>query len=142
MATGTGRNVNVQRGAIPLNVLNVGVIKCTGLTFANGASANDRDTAFTMKADTIVLGLWLKRTTGSTNSVTCSVGKGSDGAGSATTLSGELAVNATGVICGSTIDVPVVVAADETVVVEISGDPGAAAPVFDLYMLVADAATA
>ena len=36
------------------------------------------------------------------------------------------------------ISVPVVVAADETVVVEISGDPGAAEPVFDLYMLVSD----
>ena len=99
MATTTARNCNVQRGAILTPpVGNLGIIKCTGLTIADGASANDRDTAFTMKADTIVHGLWLKRTTASTNAVTCSVGKGSDNAGSATTLSGELAVNATGAI--------------------------------------------
>ena len=140
MATTTDRNINVQRGAVlPVPMGNLGIIKCTGLTIANGASANDRDTAFTIKSQLMVLGCWINVRTASTNNVTVSIGLGASGAGSATDFSGELAVNATAAVASAATAMCVKAGTDATIVAEISGDPGATAPVFDLYLIVADA---
>ena len=140
MATETDRSIDVQRGAVlPVPMGNLGIIKCTGLTFENGASANDRDTAFTIKSQLVVLGCWINVTTKATNSVTASIGLGASGAGSATDFSGELAVNATAAVASAATAMCVKAGTDATIVAEISGDPGATAPVFDLYLIVADA---
>jgi len=126
------------RGGFPAIGPKLGLIQAT-TTVVGLDTANDRSDLFTIPAGTLILCAGFEVVTASTNGVTASMGFETDGAGSATTLLGETATNATAGtnVCGAAALANVISSAASTVVLEISGDPGAAGEV-RAWAIVAD----
>lgn len=103
----------------------------------NLSAANARAAVFTLNDAYVCFGAWINVVTASTNGVTASIGLVTSEDGSATTLAGEMATNGTaGVPVLTAVDAPVLIPASSQVVLEISGDAGAAG-VVDVFLDIA-----
>lgn len=124
-----------------------GKISCEVTLGGAYSSANDRAELFMFATPHVFLACGIEVVTPTTNAITVSIGINSDSAGSATTLAGELATNgAAGTILASNVTTNKIVNAataaggDNVVVLEVSGDPGAAG-VIRVWAIVADPKT-
>ena len=142
MATVSTEQKTMERGGWPALGPKVGYVEAE-VTLTNGASANDRVGVFNFEARTLVMALGLQIVSPCANAVTASAGAASEGAGSATTLLGEVSVDdalVSGVglsYSGGEGLANVIVDADDPVVLELSGDPGAGGTV-RVFAVVAD----
>lgn len=100
--------------------------------------ANDRVACINFASDTLVLAAGIEVVTPTTNAITGSIGVESADDGSATTLAGELALNGTaGTVLAGAVTTPVLVKDGDYVVLEVSGDAGAAGECY-VWLIVAD----
>lgn len=112
----------------------LGVLKRRVTIGGNLSAAHARAAVFTINDAFLADAAWINVVTASTNAVTASVGLVTSEDGSATTLAGEMATNGTaGVPVFASVDAPVLIPAASQVVLEISGDAGAAG-VVDVYL--------
>lgn len=138
MADLTAYKQTMVRGGFPAIGPKLGMIECE-TTLVGLTSANDRSDIFAIPAGTLILSAGFEVITASTNSVTASLGFETDSAGSATTLLGETSTAATAGtnVGGGYALANVMSSSASTVVLEISGDPGAAGTV-RVWAIVAD----
>jgi len=134
----TAYKETIERGGFPAIGPKLGMIQMN-TTVVGLTSANDRSDCFAIPAGTLIISAGFEVVTPSTNGVTASLGLETDGAGSATSLMGETATNSTAGTnaSGGYAKANVMVSTADTLVLEISGDPGAAGEV-RVWAIVAD----
>ena len=131
----------IGRGGFPSIGPKVGLVQST-VDLVTLTSANDTTAVFTLPAGTLVLAMGIEVVVATTNAVTVSLGLDGTSAGSRTEFSGELATNgAVGTnLAAGYAKANVILTAADTIVAEISGDPGVANAQIRVWALIADVA--
>jgi len=141
MADVTTTKKIIERGGWAALGQKVGYMEVT-VSLVSGSSAHDLVYLFGLEADTLILAVGSEIITAAANAVTASVGTLTDHGtpGNCTTLMGET-IDCDGAVgaqsCGGQGLANVLLAADETIVLELSGDPGAGGSV-RIWAVVAD----
>ena len=139
MANVTTYKQTIERGGFPAIGPKIGMIEADVTIGGVLTSANHRAEVFALPADTMVISAGFEVITASTNSVTASLGLDSSGAGSATEFMGETSTAAAAGtnVGGGYAKANVVLDSADELVLEISGDAGAAGAV-RVWAIVAD----